>query len=266
MRKIINIRNVISTILSLSIFLLTKNITFAEMSDPRIRFEDYILNNNLQVGTEVVSGYSQIYFVYEDNKVFISEENINSFMPESKGRFITYVSEIAGSNQVFLYDVLSKTRLQLSILSTNSNSRVSKNGWVVWEGWIPEEDTWQVFLFDGQDVKRLTKGDLSLNADTDGKYVVYSRKSSNGTWKNVVYSKEKDKHVDVYFGDNSRSTKLVDGHIVLTDGEVFDLTAEDVMTLDLNPFLYEENKNQNETETKRDSTIKETENNLMDVE
>ncbi len=202
-----------------------------------------------EVGTEAIDGYTQIYYSDGQSKKFITSGNINSRMPSLAGQYIAYIVDINGAGQVFLYDVNSETKTQLTFLGTNLNPRVDNKGRVVWEGW--DKDTWQIFLFDGKSVQKLTSGDLSLNPDISDDYISYGRRNTSGTWRAVVYSFKDNKSVDVTVGEKAKNPRIKNGEIFLAAGslaeEKFPLSVTDLFLLNLTPLAATESANINTT-------------------
>lgn len=196
------------------------------------------------VGTEAVDGYTQIYFNGGGLKKFITSGNINSKMPVFADKYISYVTDINGAGQIFLYNISTDTKIQISFVGTNLNPKVDNKGRVIWESWDPSagsgQGTWQVFLFDGKSIKKLTSGDLSLNPDFGGEYVSYARRDISGSWRSVVYSINDDKSVDVSVGEDSRTPKIKNGDIYLAAGspieKKFPLSVSDMFLLNLAPL------------------------------
>ncbi len=190
------------------------------------------------VGTEAIDGYTQVYYESGGDRRFITSDNINSRMPIFAGEYIAYVTDINGAGQIFLYDVVSSTKIQLTFVGTNLNPKVDDKGRVVWEGW--DGGTWQIFLFDGKSIKQLTSGDTSINPDISDDYISYGRRDISGTWRAVVYSLKDDKSVDVVVGENARNPKIRNGEIFLAAGslieEKFPLSVADLFLLNLTPL------------------------------
>ena len=76
------------------------------------------------VGVESVDGYSQVYYEEGGSRKFITSGNINSKMPVLVGKYITYVTDINGLGQVFLYDLTADVRTQLTFIGNNLNPKV----------------------------------------------------------------------------------------------------------------------------------------------
>jgi len=208
---------------------------FISAQEPTL--QEYLRSNNLPVGEETVDGYRQIYYLFNTQKHFITNSNSNSHMPASSGEYITYVTDINGEGQIFLYHITSGETLQLTRQSTNLQPKVSSNGWVTWEGWIPQENNWQVFLFDLVSIKQLTQGDLSMNPEIEDEQLIYSRRDATGQWRAVAYSALEDKHVDISFGEETREPLLSNEKIFLNQGrEEFPLTFNDLFLLDFIPL------------------------------
>ena len=188
---------------------------------------------DVTVGVESVYGYTQVYFDNTGVKQFITSGNMNSSMPVSAGSYITYVSDINGEGQIFLYDVVSGTKTQLTFIGTNLNPKVDEKERVVWEGW--DGQTWQVFFFDGLSTIQLTTGDTSLNPEISEDYISYGRRDVTGTWRAVIYSINDNKSVDVVTGEKSRKPTIRDGDIYLgtkESEEKFSLKVSDLFLLD----------------------------------
>lgn len=196
------------------------------------------------VNVDSVDGYTQVYYVSSSVRHYITNGNVNSRMPSTSGTFISYVSDINGAGQIFLYDAVSGSKIQLTFLGTNLNPKVDSKGRVVWEGWSQSTNsgwgTWQVFFFDGKSVKQLTRGDTSLNPDFGGEYISYGRRDVAGTWRAVVYSIKDDKSLDVAIGEESRTPKIEDGDIYLSsensNQKKFPLSITDLFLLNLVPL------------------------------
>lgn len=196
------------------------------------------------VGVESIDGYTQIYFENGGGRQFITSGNINSHTPHSSGSYITYVSDINGQGQIFLYDLNSGAKTQLTFVGTNLNPKVDERGRVVWEVWDPSansgQGSWQVLFFNGNSTKQLTTGDTSLNPDFGGEYISYGRKDITGTWRAVIYSISDDKSIDVTIGENARKPKIIDGNIYLAidenNKEMFPLKITDLFILNLAPL------------------------------
>lgn len=193
------------------------------------------ISKNISVGTEVFEGYTQVYFKDAGEKRFITSGNVNSKSPISVANLVVYVTEVGGEGQIFLYDIASDVKTQLTFIGTNLNPRVDVKGRVVWEGW--DGNTWQIFFFDGKSTTQLTTGDTSLNPDFYQDYISYGRRDITGTWRAVVYSIRDGKSLDVITGEKAKNPQIRNGDIYLGAGgvneEKFPLNVNDIFLLDL---------------------------------
>lgn len=215
-------------------FLLIFNPALAQFTPNLDLFpSDYLKDNNVEVGSETVDGYSQVYYLIEGDKEFITEGSTNSTLPHTSGEYIVYRKSLVGGDQIFLYNILKGQAVQLTYSRNNTNPRVSKNGNVVWERWI--QDSWQIFLYDGIKIIQLTSEDLSLSPDINEDYAIYARRDIAGTYRSEIYSIGEGKTKEVAIGMPSKKPTLESGKIMLKgEGvEEFPLKPEDFFVLDL---------------------------------
>lgn len=208
--------------------------TFAQVVEREANLAQYLTANDVEVGTEAVDEHSQVYYLFEKKKTYVSRDGQNKRHPHSSGEYIVWAGDINGAGQIYLYHIPTERLVQITSSSTNLKPNVSKNGQVVWERWIDE--SWQVFFFDGVKVSQLTSGDLSINPDIDDDFISYGRRDISGTWRSVVYSISKREAIEVAIGISSKRPKVRDGKIILAGTgreEVFPLTVDDLFLLDL---------------------------------
>jgi hypothetical protein len=199
----------------------------------------YLQGNNVEVGDESIEGYNQVYYVFNNEKKFITAGSPNSTFPHTAGEYIVYRKSEIGGDQIYLYNLLTEQTLRLTYSGNNTNPRVSKGGKVVWEGWTDE--AWQVFLFNGIKVSQITTGDLSISPDIEDDFIVYSRRDIAGTYRSVVYSISRKEAKEITTGLNSKKLAISKGKIVLKGDreEEFPLKAEDFFVLGLTPLTTE---------------------------
>ena len=141
---------------------------------------------NIAVGTQTVSGYTQIYYEFDNKKTFITSGNFNNVNPATEGEYVVWSKMINGAGQIQLYHIPTGLTLQLTNSRTNLNPQVNRAGQVVWESWIREG--WQVFLFSSLNLQRITRGNIALHPDIFGDKVVFARKDEEGKWTTEQYS------------------------------------------------------------------------------
>lgn len=228
----------IPILLSIGIFALVRP-TLAQLGELQLGLADYLLSGNVLVGSEVGnSGFPQIYYEWDGQKNFITDNNYSNEAPNSEGEYITWMSQINGVWQIYLYNLISGNTVQLTNSGNNANPKVG-GGKVVWEGWVNDEEggKWQIYFFDGMRVEQLTSGDLSLNPEINGDFVTYSRKDITGTYRSVIYSIGRKVAKEINTGISAKYPNVRNGKILLSNGkEDFPLTAEDLFTLDLAPL------------------------------
>ncbi len=223
---------IIALILALILFLASRP-ALANL----LQEETNIDYDQIKLGVETIDGFSQVYYEINGNKNFVTSGNFNSRLPFSRGEYLTWVTDKLGGSQIFLMHIPSASVIQLTSGGTNLNPRVSKEGKVVWQGWVGDEaGGWQIFLFDGVKVSKITEGDTSLNPDIEGDFVVYARKDIAGIYRSAVYSISDKKEKEVTVGLSSKRPRLENGRIFLLGENLnkeFPLKAQDLFLLDL---------------------------------
>ncbi len=207
---------------------------FAQLEDFDTRLSQYTVSQTPLVGSETrgEGGYEQIYYLFEDNKYFLTDEAYSHGAAVADHEKIAWMTKIDGMWQIFLYNLTTKQLLQLTHGGNNVDPKIS-GGKVVWQGWI--DGTWQIFFYDGKTVAKLTSGDTSVNPDISGDYIVYSRKDKNNLWRGTGFSIPENKELDIAVGNEYKVIKLA-GTDIKYGGEArsrFPLTIEDLFTLKL---------------------------------
>ena len=192
--------------------------TFAQIVEREVNLAQYLTVGDVEVAEETINGSRQIYYVFEGEKIFITEGGFTSRHPHTNGEFIVFVKDINGAGQIFLYHIPTDSTIQVTNSSTNLKPKVSKDGKVVWERWM--RDRWQIFFYDGARVRQLTDGDVSVNADIERDNIVYARQDATGGWRSVVYSISKNESKKMATGLASKKPKLRNGRIVLAGAGV----------------------------------------------
>lgn len=222
---------ILPLIISVGLFLGFRPVFAQFVEGQTISLSDFLKTDNVTVGSETIDGYTQVYYIINNEKVFITQGSVNSNLPATEGELIVYRKSLAGGDHIYLYDLLTDQTIQLSSSGHNTNPNIDGKN-VVWEGQV--EGNWQIFLYNGTRVDQLTNGEISINTDIEGDYVVYSTKDITGTWRSMIYSIANKKAKEITIGESSKYAKVENGKIFLgLEKEVFTLTAEDIFVLDL---------------------------------
>lgn len=167
---------------------LVVNLAFASTAPTPTELEVFLEDAQLIPHTETVEGYQQVYYLFNDKKVFVTSDNMNHTNPISSGRYIAWLgSSNSTTSQVYLYDVMTNTTLQLSGLSTNTYPDISGNH-VVWQQWV--DDGWQVMYYDGLQVIPISDGVSSFRPRIFGDkiaYATYDVSDSQAPWHVIEY-------------------------------------------------------------------------------
>ncbi len=140
----------------------------------------------LNIGVESVSGYQQVYYLYNDVKVFITNNQRNHTQPAISGRYVTWTETVEGFPQIVLYDLLDKTILQITQTGTNLSPSIWGNK-IVWEG--VNRGLQQVFYFDGTEIYQISHDSTSLRPKIQDNKIVYAQYTgkSGKEWQVVLY-------------------------------------------------------------------------------
>jgi beta propeller repeat protein len=208
----------------------------AQLADYDTRLAQYLLSNTPAVAAEPYGqeGFEQIYYIFEDTKHYLTDDSFSHGAPVADHNKVAWMTKIDGKWQIFLYNLTTKSLLQLTHGGQNVNPSIS-NGKVVWEGWV--DGKWQVFLYDGTTIAQLTKGDTSINPEISGDYLIYARKDVSGNWRSAGYSLAAGKELDIAIGNEYKYPHLLGTKIqfgtLKTSRSNFPLTIEDIFTLNL---------------------------------
>lgn len=236
MRKLIK-SWLLPLIISSGLFLLVLPALAQLTPEQQATLSEFLKDNSVEVGTEAKEGYSQIYYVYNGQKLFVTDTNYTKSNPVTEREYIAWMAQLDNGWRIFLHHIPTGITTQLTQSGINVNPLISGNR-VAWEG-LDENGVWQIFLFDGLKVTQITAGDMSVNPDIEGDFVVYGRKDLVG-WRAVIYSLIEKKEKDITVGDSAQKPKLVNGKIKLPkDGggiEDFGLNPADLFVLDFAPL------------------------------
>ena len=158
--------------LSLCIFLGVHALVSADTPPSVSELATYLQSNSLQVGTQTVGGYQQIYYLYQDHQVFLTSAAYSHLHPVVSGEYVAWQGQLNGAGQIFIYDVLTDSLTQITSAGTNQSPSIYGNT-VVWESWV--DNRWQIFYFDGMQVSQITTDtNTSVRASTNGKVIIYA--------------------------------------------------------------------------------------------
>jgi hypothetical protein len=146
----------------------------------RDELQSRISENKVRVGSESINGYQQVYYIYDNVQVFITDGKRNHTGALISGQNVVWVETIEGFPQIVVYDLLEKTRTQVTQTGTNLSPALFGNK-VVWEGLF--DGVGQIFYFDGIDFKQLSSGNLSLRPSIKDSQVIYTQHMGNNMWR-----------------------------------------------------------------------------------
>lgn len=147
----------------------------------------YVQTHNLDAYHITDNGYQQVFYRFNGYQVAVTTDGYNHTALSGAGPFIAWQGLIGGGSQIFLYDVLTKTTVQLTASGTNESPRVSKNGMVTWQTW--DGQNWQVMYYNGISVQQVTNdaSHSSVSPVTDGSKIVYAEELAADDWKAQSY-------------------------------------------------------------------------------
>lgn len=167
----------------------------------RSELETYLAEKTLSVYTEARDNYPQVYYNFNRRPIAITGDNYPHLHPLVSGRYISWQGVVNGLSQIFLYDVLTDTRLQLSHSGVNEGHFIKDNK-VVWQRW--EGRRWQIYYYDGFNVRRITDGNnSSLRGSTDGRQIIYAEQLDTDRWKAQSYDIASGKVATIREGDTA---------------------------------------------------------------
>lgn len=145
----------------------------------------YLAHNTLQLGTQVVNGFEQIYYLYNGKQVYITSAGYNHVYQAASGPYITWEGIYGSGGQIYLYNVLTQSEIQLSEHGTNSEPSIFSNQ-VVWRGWDGQH--WQIFYYNGSTVRQITNDNTSsVRPSTNGQKIIYAEQVATNDWKAQSY-------------------------------------------------------------------------------
>jgi Tol biopolymer transport system component len=144
--------------------------------------------SNLVVGTQVVGDRQQVFVEREGIRRFITNDERNHLSPQLGGSKLVWTEEQGGSSQVVVYDLVSKERVQLSQLRSNS-APVTDGSIVAWQGLSGDE--WSVYVYDTKNpgVKKLSGNDPAIRPFVYEGKVLFTKQidKQSDMWQTVLY-------------------------------------------------------------------------------
>ena len=180
---------------------------------------EYLQTNQLFVSSEAINGFQQIFYSFGDSKVFLTEGNTNHSRPISSREYVTWLETIEGTNQLFLYNVITKSKLQLTGYSVNQNQVMDGNR-VAWETWV--NDRWQIMYYDGFTVRQLSSGDTAVRAAINGNKIVYAQQKTISVWDILLYDVSTNQTEIIKTTDEQNAWPRFDGDEIKTLYPVLD--------------------------------------------
>lgn len=174
---------------------------------------EYLQNNSLSVGSDVINGYQQIYYLYNDERVFVTDDAFNHTNPSSGHEFIAWVQSIDGTAQIFAYNVLTKASMQVSNYGTNQSPAVDTTG-IVWEKWMG--DQWQLFYYDGTSIRQLTSGYTSVRPKIKDNQITYVQQLAPNDWQVIAYDLSTDQSQIIKTGNGTVAWPHFKGAEIIT--------------------------------------------------
>ena len=207
--------------LMLSLGLLFGVHSFVQADTPPSSSElaDYLQTNALDVGTETIDGYQQIYYNYNGNRVFLTGAPYSHLHPVVSGEYVAWQGQIDGAGQIFVYNVLTGAHTQVTSAGTNQSPAIYRNT-VTWESWL--DDRWQIFYFDGMQVTQVTfDANPSVRASGNGQQIIYAEQFptdwqarsydiATGQTTTIKQGDEASTAYPKFMGDNSIKTGIAD--------------------------------------------------------
>lgn len=178
------IKKILGFGLLISICVIIATIIF-EKDTPKM--PDFTLPEGAEVSEVADGSRSEIYLQNGESSEKISSASANHREAFSRGDFVVWVEESQQKSEKYIvrYHIPSKTYLPITGNGTAQHPKVSTEGYVVWQEWA--NDQWQVYFFDGQRTRKITKyPNGAINPDISATTVVYATKNDRQQWVAVL--------------------------------------------------------------------------------
>jgi hypothetical protein len=133
----------------------------------------FLQDNELSLFDEVSNGVPQVFYFFNHKPIQLTSADFGALHPISSGQYVAYLGIVDGLGQVFLYDVLSNSQIQLSLTAPNEGISMHHNK-VAWQSWDGQH--WQIYYYDGSFVHQVSSGATdSMNAAINDQTVLYAQ-------------------------------------------------------------------------------------------
>ena len=220
---------VLSFAIAVLIFVLARPV-FAGLIERETLLSTFLSSQNVVVGIQQDENRNpHVYYDFNGSQTVITKEDIPHADPVTDGKYIAWMSLVGQYWQIFFHHIPTDLTIQLTQNNGNNVNPKIANGKVIWEGQV--DGVWQIFLYDGGQIKQLSRGDQpSINSDLEGDYIVYSAKVNIGKWKSFAYDISKKEQMSLTPGSFAKKSILKNGHAYWDD---FDGNRKSVMEYNL---------------------------------
>lgn len=177
---------------------------------------DYLKTNRLSVGTRVINDSQQVYYVFHNNEIHITNGSVNNYSPVAHGHMIAWIQSAPGQNNTYirLYDVLNKSLLRISYFGGLIHSIAMDGSIVAWQEQVQGRSV--VMYYDGVRTVQLGDEYPSMLPRVSGERIIYAQDLGDGQWQTVEYSIATKQQQVVVRGDirTAGFPAFVDGTVV----------------------------------------------------
>jgi hypothetical protein len=146
----------------------------------------YLQTHQLDLGNQEVKGYQQIYYIYNGERVFITEQGYNHVYAGASGQYIAWEGLLIDGGQIFLHNILTNSTIQLTSIGTNVEPSIYQDK-VVWRSW--DGVHWQLYYYDGLQIIRITNDNYSsIHASVNASQIIYAKQLSADDWQAESYN------------------------------------------------------------------------------
>jgi len=160
----------------------------------------YLQNNALDVTTDTVDGYQQVYYHYQGQKVYITGAVYNHTHPAASGEYVVWEGLADNHGQIYLYDVLTDALIRIVSPGTSENPSLFQDS-VVWEEWL--NDSWQIFYYNGFTIQQVSVDNVpSVRPSINAHQVIYAEQFPT-YWQTISYDIASGQRTVIMQGDES---------------------------------------------------------------